>query len=205
MRDKAIGEIAEILFPLAEAVIATCAENPRSATPEEIRDAASRTGSEIILCRDVRVGAGAGARDGRCGRRGSGDGIDLRGGRSHAGVAESGDRVMRVIGRSEKAKVKGVGQESPTHTDLAERRDGSKEIRLAQPAAVLFLFRSADLGLHRGARRDFDSLRVLRQGRQHSALVRADLGQGNHEDDLLADARSLVSTRLTSPRRTFTR
>ncbi len=53
MRDKAIDEMAEILFPLAEAVIATSADNPRSATPEEIRDAASRTGSEIILCRDV--------------------------------------------------------------------------------------------------------------------------------------------------------
>src|SRR5439155_24538231 len=33
MRDKAIGEMAEILFPLAERVIATCADNPRSATP----------------------------------------------------------------------------------------------------------------------------------------------------------------------------
>jgi len=53
MRDKAIGEISEILFPLAESVVATCAENPRSATPEEIRDAASRTGSEIEACRDV--------------------------------------------------------------------------------------------------------------------------------------------------------
>jgi dihydrofolate synthase/folylpolyglutamate synthase len=53
MRDKAIGEMAEILFPLAESVIATCAENPRSATPEEIRDAASRTGSEIITIDDV--------------------------------------------------------------------------------------------------------------------------------------------------------
>jgi dihydrofolate synthase/folylpolyglutamate synthase len=53
MRDKAIGEISEILFPLGESVIATCAENPRSATPEEIRDAASRTGSEIEVCRDV--------------------------------------------------------------------------------------------------------------------------------------------------------
>src|SRR5205823_2870219 len=31
MRDKAIGEIAEILFPLADRVIATRAENPRSA------------------------------------------------------------------------------------------------------------------------------------------------------------------------------
>src|SRR5439155_20884192 len=31
LRDKAIGEIAEILFPVAERVIATRAENPRSA------------------------------------------------------------------------------------------------------------------------------------------------------------------------------
>ena len=53
MRDKAIGEMAEILFPLAESVIATCADNPRSATPDEIRDAASRTGSEIITIDDV--------------------------------------------------------------------------------------------------------------------------------------------------------
>jgi dihydrofolate synthase/folylpolyglutamate synthase len=37
MRDKAMGEITEILFPLAERVILTQAENPRSATPDEIR------------------------------------------------------------------------------------------------------------------------------------------------------------------------
>lgn len=42
MRDKAIGEIAEILFPLAERVIVTQADNPRSATPGEIRAAAHR-------------------------------------------------------------------------------------------------------------------------------------------------------------------
>jgi dihydrofolate synthase / folylpolyglutamate synthase len=47
MRDKAIGEIAEILFPLAERVIATCADNPRSASPEEIREAAVRTQADI--------------------------------------------------------------------------------------------------------------------------------------------------------------
>jgi len=47
MRDKAIGEIAEILFPLAERVIVTSADNPRSATAEEIREAAARTQSEI--------------------------------------------------------------------------------------------------------------------------------------------------------------
>ena len=34
MRDKAISEMTEILFPLAERVIATRAENPRSASPE---------------------------------------------------------------------------------------------------------------------------------------------------------------------------
>jgi len=49
MRDKAVGEIAEILFPLAEHVIATRADNPRSASPEEIREAAARTGAEIII------------------------------------------------------------------------------------------------------------------------------------------------------------
>ena len=47
MRDKAISEMTEILFPLADRVIATRPENPRSASPEEIQQAASRTGAEI--------------------------------------------------------------------------------------------------------------------------------------------------------------
>ena len=47
MRDKAISEMTEILFPLAERVIATRPENPRSASPEEIQQAGSRTGAEI--------------------------------------------------------------------------------------------------------------------------------------------------------------
>src|SRR5438445_3840623 len=42
MRDKAISEIAEILFPMAERVIATQPQNPRAAMPEEIRQAAAR-------------------------------------------------------------------------------------------------------------------------------------------------------------------
>jgi dihydrofolate synthase/folylpolyglutamate synthase len=54
MRDKAIAEISEILFPLAERVIATQADNPRSARPEGIRQAASRTQSDIQLSFDVR-------------------------------------------------------------------------------------------------------------------------------------------------------
>jgi len=53
MRDKAIGEMAEILFPLAERVIATRADNPRSATAEEIRVAASRTSTRIEEASDV--------------------------------------------------------------------------------------------------------------------------------------------------------
>jgi dihydrofolate synthase/folylpolyglutamate synthase len=55
MRDKAIGEIAEILFPLAERVIVTKADNPRSASPEEMRAAAARTSVEIIDAENVAV------------------------------------------------------------------------------------------------------------------------------------------------------
>jgi dihydrofolate synthase/folylpolyglutamate synthase len=53
MRDKAIGEMAEILFPLVERVIATRADNPRSAAPDEIRQAAARTATEIEDAPDV--------------------------------------------------------------------------------------------------------------------------------------------------------
>src|SRR5208283_1173465 len=53
MRDKAISEMAEILFPVAERVIATRPENPRSASPEEIQRAAARTGAEIEREEDV--------------------------------------------------------------------------------------------------------------------------------------------------------
>jgi dihydrofolate synthase/folylpolyglutamate synthase len=53
MRDKAIGEMAEILFPLAVRVIATRADNPRSATPDEIREAAARTATDIEYAEDV--------------------------------------------------------------------------------------------------------------------------------------------------------
>jgi dihydrofolate synthase/folylpolyglutamate synthase len=53
MRDKAISEMTEILFPIAERVIATRAENPRSASPEEIQQAGKRTGAEIETVGDV--------------------------------------------------------------------------------------------------------------------------------------------------------
>ena len=53
MRDKAISEMTEILFPLAERVVATRAENPRSASPEEIQQAGSRTGAEIEVAAEI--------------------------------------------------------------------------------------------------------------------------------------------------------
>ena len=53
MRDKAISEMTEILFPLADRVIATRPENPRAASPEEIQQAAARTGVEIEAIDDV--------------------------------------------------------------------------------------------------------------------------------------------------------
>ena len=53
MRDKAISEMTEILFPLADRVIATRPENPRSASPEEIQQAGSRTGTEIEAVAEV--------------------------------------------------------------------------------------------------------------------------------------------------------
>jgi len=53
MRDKAVGEIAEILFPLADRVIATHVENPRAATAAEIREAAFRVAVDIVDAPDV--------------------------------------------------------------------------------------------------------------------------------------------------------
>jgi dihydrofolate synthase / folylpolyglutamate synthase len=55
MRDKAISEMTEILFPLADHVIATRPENPRAASPEEIRQAAARTGAEIERIESVQA------------------------------------------------------------------------------------------------------------------------------------------------------
>lgn len=55
MRDKAVREIAEILFPLAERVIATRAENPRAASADEIAAAAQTTGTEVMCAENVRA------------------------------------------------------------------------------------------------------------------------------------------------------
>jgi len=53
MRDKAVSEVAEILFPIAEQVVVTQANNPRSATAAEIRQAAARVEVEIREAPDV--------------------------------------------------------------------------------------------------------------------------------------------------------
>jgi len=49
MRDKAISDMTDILFPMAERVIATRPDNPRAASPEEMALAGSRSGTEIEL------------------------------------------------------------------------------------------------------------------------------------------------------------
>ena len=49
MRDKAMQEMAEILFPIAGHVILTHANNPRAATPAEIRQAAARVATGMRI------------------------------------------------------------------------------------------------------------------------------------------------------------
>ena len=53
MRDKAISDMTDILFPIADRVIATTPENPRAASAEEIQQAGSRTGAQIDAVAEV--------------------------------------------------------------------------------------------------------------------------------------------------------
>ena len=55
MRDKAISEMTEILFPVAQRVVVTQPHNPRAASPEEIVEAASRTGADIEAVAEVKA------------------------------------------------------------------------------------------------------------------------------------------------------
>jgi dihydrofolate synthase/folylpolyglutamate synthase len=54
MRDKAIGEIADIIFPLADHVIATHAENPRAASPQQIAEVGAHAQTEILQANNVQ-------------------------------------------------------------------------------------------------------------------------------------------------------
>ena len=47
MRDKAVQEVAEVLFPIAEQVVVTQVNNPRAATTAELLQAAARTGATL--------------------------------------------------------------------------------------------------------------------------------------------------------------
>jgi dihydrofolate synthase/folylpolyglutamate synthase len=47
LRDKAIQEIADVLFPIAEQVVLTQVRNPRAATTAELVQAGSRTGATL--------------------------------------------------------------------------------------------------------------------------------------------------------------
>jgi dihydrofolate synthase/folylpolyglutamate synthase len=47
MLDKDVRQVTEILFPIAEHVIAARADNPRAAAPQQIREASSRVSVEI--------------------------------------------------------------------------------------------------------------------------------------------------------------
>ncbi len=69
MRDKAIREIADILFPLADRVIATRARNPRAASPEEIAELGSHAQTEILHADSVQTALGARAQARRQQRR----------------------------------------------------------------------------------------------------------------------------------------
>jgi dihydrofolate synthase/folylpolyglutamate synthase len=55
LRDKAVAEMTEILFPIAAHVIVTHANNPRAATAAEIRQAAARVAGEISEADSVRA------------------------------------------------------------------------------------------------------------------------------------------------------
>ncbi|HEX3661642.1 MAG TPA: folylpolyglutamate synthase/dihydrofolate synthase family protein [Acidobacteriaceae bacterium] len=54
MQDKAYEEMAQILFPLFDLVVATSVASPRSATVEEILAAADKTGTPAIAAHDGR-------------------------------------------------------------------------------------------------------------------------------------------------------
>jgi dihydrofolate synthase / folylpolyglutamate synthase len=55
MRDKAIREMAEILFPIAEHVVLTHIENPRAASTEQLLQAGARTGAAMTAEETVEL------------------------------------------------------------------------------------------------------------------------------------------------------
>ncbi|HET9697075.1 MAG TPA: folylpolyglutamate synthase/dihydrofolate synthase family protein [Terriglobales bacterium] len=56
LRDKAVHDITQILFPIADHVVATEVDNPRTASVAEMVEAAARTGTEAVPATSVRDG-----------------------------------------------------------------------------------------------------------------------------------------------------
>lgn len=53
MRDKDIREIAEILFPLADEVIATTVRSPRAASPQDIQGLSAHVGVDVTIAEEL--------------------------------------------------------------------------------------------------------------------------------------------------------
>ena len=58
MRDKAIAEIGEVLFPLGEAVIATRVNSPRAASVEDIREMTAHIGTPVMSAESLQQAIG---------------------------------------------------------------------------------------------------------------------------------------------------
>jgi dihydrofolate synthase/folylpolyglutamate synthase len=54
LRDKAIKELAQILFPLFDQVLLTPVDSPRSASMEELSEAATAVGAVFEVCEDAK-------------------------------------------------------------------------------------------------------------------------------------------------------
>ena len=53
MRDKAVQEIADVLFPIAAQVVLTQVNHPRAATTDELRQAGARSGATLYAEENV--------------------------------------------------------------------------------------------------------------------------------------------------------
>lgn len=54
MRDKAIGEMAEVIFPVADRILTATANNPRAATGDEIRTASGRLADRVEAVHSIK-------------------------------------------------------------------------------------------------------------------------------------------------------
>ena len=215
MRDKAMREITEILFPIARHVIVTHASNPRSASPDEIRQAAARVAAGMDIAEADNVASAlkqarnvAGPR-----RPDRSDRLDLRCRRSDANARRIRSRDRRVARRLSCPRnvLRNRKREQNRHNCGARKRarrtcapmqpsaeavPAWSENRPAagpkkphgwlEPSALVFHSEPADLGLHPDSGHAFPDLLVLRPQRAHPARFRPPLVVAHHEDDPVA-------------------